>query len=98
MTEPAEMLRDPAFQTLLKRRSRWRWGLSGGLVGSYLVYVVAGIYIPETYAVPFAGTSVPWGIVLGYLIIAMSIVLSMVYIRVVNKLKSDAVNGQEPNR
>lgn len=98
MTDPTEDLRDPEFQTLLKRRSRWRWGLSGGLVGSYLVYVVAGIYIPEIYAVPFAGSAVPWGIVLGYLIIAMSIVLSVLYIRVVNKLKGVAVDEQEPHR
>lgn len=98
MTEPTEVLRDPKFQTLLKRRSHWRWGLSGGLVGSYLVYVVAGIYIPEIYAVPFAGSAVPWGIVLGYLIIAMSIVLSVLYIRVVNKLKGVAVDEQEPHQ
>ncbi len=98
MTEPGEMLSDPEFQTLLKRRSRWRWGLSGGLVGSYLVYVVAGIYIPEIYAQPFAGTSIPWGIVLGYLIIAMSIVLSVVYIRVVNKLKGNVNNEPEPHQ
>ena len=98
MNEPSEMLRDPKFQTLLKRRSRWRWGLSGGLVGSYLVYVVAGIYIPEIYAIPFAGTSVPWGIVLGYLIITMSIVLSVVYIRVVNKLKGDVDDESEPHQ
>ena len=47
---------------------------------------------------PFAGSAVPWGIVLGYLIIAMSIVLSVLYIRVVNKLKGVAVDKQEPHR
>ncbi len=43
MTDESEIIRDPEFQKLLKIRSRWRWGLSGGLVGGYLVYIVAGI-------------------------------------------------------
>ena len=88
MTDEAEVLRDPGFRKLLKQRSRWRWGFSGGLVGSYLLYVVAGIYIPEVYATPFAGLSIPWGVVLGYLIIGLSIVLSVIYVRAINKLKS----------
>jgi len=88
VTDEAEIIRDPEFQKLLKIRSRWRWGLSGGLVGGYLVYIVAGIYIPDAYAMPFAGSSLPWGIVLGYLIIALSIALSLIYVRVINKLKS----------
>jgi len=86
MTDESEIIRDPEFQKLLKIRSRWRWGLSGGLVGGYLVYIVAGIYIPDAYAMPFAGSSLPWGIVLGYLIIASSIALSLIYVRVINKL------------
>ena len=88
MGNEADILRDPKFQKLLATRSRWRWGLSGGLVGSYLLYVITGIYIPETYALPFAGSSIPWGIALGYLIIAASIGLSVLYVRVVNKLKA----------
>lgn len=87
MTDEAEILKEPGFRKLLRQRSRWRWGLSGGLVGSYLLYVVAGIYIPEVYATPFAGSSVPWGIVLGYLIIGFSIGLSVIYVRAINKLK-----------
>jgi uncharacterized membrane protein (DUF485 family) len=88
MSEAADILRDPKFQKLLQHRSRWRWGFSIGLVGSYLIYIVAGIYIPDTYAVPFVGSSVPWGVVLGYLLIALSIVLSVIYVRVINKLES----------
>ena len=40
MTDESEIIRDPEFQKLLKIRSRWRWGLSGGLVGGYLVHQV----------------------------------------------------------
>ena len=98
MTDEADILHDPEFQKLLKIRSRWRWGLSGGLVGGYLVYIVAGIYIPDAYAMPFAGSSLPWGIVLGYFIIASSIVLSLIYVRVINKLKSFGDDEQGADR
>jgi uncharacterized membrane protein (DUF485 family) len=87
MTDDTNILHDPEFRQLLKARSRWRWGLSGGLVGSYLVYVLAGIYVPDVYARPFAGSSVPWGVVLGYLLIGLSIGLSMLYVSVVKRLK-----------
>ncbi len=98
MTDEAELIRDPEFQKLLKIRSRWRWGLSSGLVGGYLVYIVAGIYIPDAYAMPFAGSSLPWGIVLGYFIIASSIALSLIYVRVINKLKSFGDDEQGSDR
>lgn len=98
MTDESELIRDPEFQKLLKIRSRWRWGLSGGLVGGYLVYIVAGIYVPDAYAMPFAGSSLPWGIVLGYFIIASSIALSLIYVRVINKLTSFGNDEQGSDR
>ena len=95
MTDDVTIFDDPEFQKLLRSRSRWRWGFSGGLVGSYLMYVLAGIYIPDVYALPFLGSSVPWGLVLGYLIIAASIAMSIIYVRVVNKLKGFHADEQE---
>ncbi len=95
MDDDTRILNDPGFRQLLKSRSRWRWGLSGALVGCYLVYVVAGIYIPEVYARPFAGSSVPWGVVLGYLIITMSMVMSVLYVRAVSRLKGHHEDGQD---
>ncbi len=98
MKDESELIRAPEFQKLLKIRSRWRWGLSGGLVGGYLVYIVAGIYIPDAYAMPFAGSSLPLGIVLGYFIIASSIALSLIYVRVINKLTSFGDDEQGSDR
>ena len=85
MSDAAETLRDPKFRHLLKRRSRLRWGLSISLVGGYLAFILAGLFVPETYARPFFGTSIPWGVALGDFIIVMSIVLSLIYVRVVNR-------------
>ena len=86
MTDEAEILRNPDFQELLRQRSRWRWGLSGGLVGIYLAYCLAGVYFPDVFARSFLGSSIPWGIALAYLIIALAIFLSILYIRIVGRL------------
>jgi len=98
MGDEAELLRDPAFRKLLTRRSRWRWGLSAVLIGAYLLWGVGGIYFAEAYAAPFFGNALPWGMAVGLLIIAMSIVLAVVYVRVVNRLEAEETIEQERHR
>ena len=90
MGNDAELLGDPRFQRLLARRSRWRWGLSGFLIGAYLLYGVLGIYVPEFYASRFPGSAMPTGMAIGIFIIILSIVLSMLYVRVVNRIEAAA--------
>lgn len=89
MGDDAELLRDPGFQRLLSRRSRWRWGLSGFLIGAYLLYGVLGIYLPELYAGGFMGSAMPTGMAMGIIIIVLSVVLSMLYVRVVNQIEAE---------
>ena len=86
MTDEADIFRNPRFQEMLKQRSRWRWGLSGGLIGTYLTYCLGGIYFPDVFARPFLGSSIPWGIALAYIIIVSAISLSILYIRIVGGL------------
>ena len=86
MTDEAEIFRDPEFQKLLQRRSRWRWGFSGGLIGIYLTYCLVGVYFADAFARPLPGSSIPWGIALAYLIIALAVFLSILYIRIVGRL------------
>ncbi len=95
MTDEAEIFRDPEFQQFLKRRSQWRWGLSGGLIGIYLAYCLVGIYFPDAFAHPVPGSSIPWGIALAYLIIALSVFLSMLYIRIVGRLLESPFGERE---
>ncbi len=98
MGNEAEILRDPEFQKMLAQRSRWRWGLSGGLIGVYLTYCLAGVYFADALARPFPGSSIPWVIALGYLIIALSIGLSMLYIRVVGRLLATPLGERESSQ
>jgi uncharacterized membrane protein (DUF485 family) len=85
--EDQNPLDNPAFRKLLAQRSRLRWVLSGILLTAYFLYAVGGLYFPQAYAARFMGSSVPWGIVAGYLIIAVSIAMSIVYVRMVNRLE-----------
>ena len=86
MAQQQEILDDPAFQELLKRRSRMRWTLTGILVGAYLAYGLAGLYAPDALARPFFGAAMTWGLVLGYGIILLGICLSLFYVRYVNRI------------
>ena len=96
MGNEPEILRDPEFQKLLAQRSRWRWGLSGSLIGIYFAYCIAGVYLADVFGRPFMGSSITWGIVLGYLIIALGIVLAILYIRVVGRLLETPIGNRGP--
>ena len=98
MDNEAEILRDPEFQKMLSQRRRWRWGLSGGLIGIYFAYCLAGIYFTEAFARPALGSSITWSIALGYLIIFMAIVLSMLYIRIVSRLLETPFGKREADQ
>ena len=91
------LLNDPGFRRLLARRSRLRWGLSGVLIAAYITWALAGIYAQDALAVKFMGWSVSWGIVIGYFIIALSIALSLMYVRIVNRLYLSHHAGQSLN-
>lgn len=89
MTSESELYRDPAFRKTLAVRSRWRWGLSIFLIGAYLAWGVAGIYFEQAYAAPVPGTAIPAGMLAGIVIIVLSIILSIVYVRVVSRLEAE---------
>lgn len=98
MGRDKDIFDNPEFQRLLSRRSRWRWALSIGLIGAYFAYCLAGIYFNDAFARPALGTSISWGIVLGYLVIALAIILSILYIRVVGRLVEDQPGYGEPEQ
>jgi uncharacterized membrane protein (DUF485 family) len=95
MADAEEMLRDPAFQRLLERRSRLRWGFSGLLIGTYLAWGILGVYFDEAYAAPFFGNTLPTGLALGFMIIGLSMILSAIYVRLVNRIEAEAARDRE---
>lgn len=78
------------FHELLARRSRLRWGLSGFLITAYFCYSIGGLYLPEAWAQPAFGSGIPLGIALGGLIIVLSIIFAIFYVRIVNDIEADS--------
>lgn len=91
------VVNDPAFQRLLSNRSKLRWTFTALLTVSYLGYGMAGLYFPDAVAQPFFGTAMPWVMFLGYLIIGLSIALSIVYVQIVGRMSSaaDLASGKD---
>lgn len=89
MSDAATIFNAPAFQAMLKKRSRLRWSFSISLIGAYIGYGIIGLQIPDAYATSFPGSSLPWGMALGFILIGASVVMSVVYVRIINRLEAD---------
>jgi len=98
MSDRTSILEDPAFRQLLRTRSRWRWGLSGILIGAYLGYCLAGVCFPDAYARAFPGSSISWGIVGGYAMVFLSVALALLYIKVIGRLLEVPFERPGPRR
>ena len=94
MQNDSDLVTDSRFRSLLSRRARWRWGMSGTLIGAYLVWGVAGLYFPNAYATPVPGSAVPWGMAVGILIIVASIIGSIVYVKIVNRIEAEEMTAE----
>ncbi len=97
-SDELSILNDPKFQKLLTRRSRLRWGLTGLLIAGYLAYGMAGIYASDLLGARFMGSSISWWIIIGASFIALAIVLSLVYVRLITRLyssQSSDVSGEQ---
>ena len=81
---------DPAFQRTLRRRARLRWGFSGFLISAYLLWGVFGVYFKSFYSSPLPGTSMPMGVAMAFAVTLASIVLAVIYVRLVNRMVTDA--------
>lgn len=86
MRSSDELLEDPDFTRLLRRRSRLRWWLAGLLTVAYLAYGIGGLYVPEFFAAPLGDSAVSVGVVLGYGIILLGIGCSIFYVWRVNRI------------
>ncbi|MGI9261507.1 MAG: DUF485 domain-containing protein [Woeseiaceae bacterium] len=86
MSNDAELLNDPEFQRIMKRRSLLRWSFSGVILGVYLLWGICGVYFADFYAAPFFGNTLPTGLAMGFMIIALAMIMAVVYVRLTNKI------------
>jgi uncharacterized membrane protein (DUF485 family) len=83
--EAARIIADPAFQTLVRRRSAFAWTLSAIMVAIYLGFTLLGAFDkPLMATTPFGGVT-SLGIVLGLCVIIAAFVLTGIYVARANR-------------
>ena len=81
-----EILTNKNFRKLVSARRRVSWSFLLVLLGSYLAYGLLSVYSPSFLARPVFGDGVvPVGIVLGYAILALIFILTLVYVWLANR-------------
>ena len=80
-----EILSNKNFHKLVAVRRWVSWLFLLVLLGSYLAFGLLSVYLPSFLARPvFAGGIVPLGIVMGYAILALSFIITLVYVWIAN--------------
>jgi len=80
-----EILVNKDFQKLVMVRRRVSWSFLIFLLGLYLVFGLLSAYAPEVLARPvFTGGVVPVGIAMGYGILTMIFIITLVYVWIAN--------------
>lgn len=80
-----EILASRDFQRLVSVRRRVSWSFLLFLLGLYLIFGLLSVYSPATLARPVvAGGVVPVGVALGYFILAMTFVITLLYVWIAN--------------
>lgn len=75
----------PAFQALRRKRARLSWGLALPLVGAYIVFGLACVWLPDAMGAPIGSDPyITWALIIAYALIGLSIVAAIVYVRVSN--------------
>ena len=74
------------FHKLVSLRRRVSWSFLLVLLGSYLIYGLLSAYSPSFLARPlFSDGIVPVGIAMGYAILALTFILTLIYIWIANR-------------
>lgn len=79
------VLANPAFQTLVRRRTRFAWTLTAIMLVVFYGYVMVVAFKPELLGVPMAeGMTLSIGFPIGAAIIILSWLLTAIYVRRAN--------------
>jgi uncharacterized membrane protein (DUF485 family) len=78
------MQRDPEFHELVRKRSRFAWGLSALMMAIYFGFILFVAFWPQALGAPIGSGVTTIGIPLGLGVIVSAFVLSGVYVRRAN--------------
>jgi len=76
--------RDPQFQELVSRRSRFAWILSGTMLVIYFGFIFIIAFTPKVLGTPIGGGVTTVGIPVGLFVIVSAFVLTGIYVRRAN--------------
>ena len=80
-----EIMTNEDFLKLVTVRRRVSWSFLTVLLGLYLAFGLLSVYAPGILAQPvFSDGVVPVGIVMGYAILAMTFILTLIYVWLAN--------------
>lgn len=80
-----EILINEDFQQLVKVRRRVSWSFLIFLLSLYGAFTVLSIYAPAILARPvFAGSVIPFGILMGYAILGSAFTITLIYVWIAN--------------
>lgn len=76
--------RDPRFQELVGKRTRFAWLLSGAMLAIYFGFIFIIAFAPRSLGVPIGAGVTTVGIPLGLFVIVSAFVLTGVYVHRAN--------------
>jgi uncharacterized membrane protein (DUF485 family) len=76
--------RDPRFQDLVAKRTRFAWTLSAAMLAIYFGFVFIIAFAPRTLATPLGSGVTTVGIPIGLFVIVSAFVLTGIYVRRAN--------------
>jgi uncharacterized membrane protein (DUF485 family) len=79
-----EVLADPRYQRLVKRRGRFTWTLTAVMLAAYYGYILLIAFDKKVLAQPIGGGVTSLGIPIGVGIILLAILLTGLYVRRAN--------------
>lgn len=80
-----EVLADPRYQRLVRRRGRFTWALTAIMLAAYFGYILLIAFDKELLARPIGRGVTSLGIPVGVGIILLAILLTGLYVRRANK-------------
>jgi uncharacterized membrane protein (DUF485 family) len=84
-TMKKQVLENRDFQKLVSVRRWVAWSFLLTLLGFYLAFGLMMVYTPEILAAPVgAGGIVPFGVVMGYGILTLTFIITLVYVWIAN--------------
>lgn len=85
--------RDPRYRTLVRRRTRFTWTLTGIMLAAFFGFILLIAFDKPFLARPIGGGVTSIGIVIGFGLILLAIALTGLYVRQANREYDGLVDG-----